>query len=81
MVSGADQVIVEVASLFEVAVTFVGASGTVAGVTETLAPAPVPTRFVAVTVNVYVVPLARPGNVHEVDVTAQVRPEGDDVTT
>ena len=45
-----------------VALTFVGASGTVAGVIELLVPESVlvPTAFVAVTVNVYVVPLLNP---------------------
>ena len=42
--------------------TFVGASGTVAGVTELLATDAelVPTAFVAVTVNVYAIPFVRP---------------------
>jgi len=45
-----------------VAVPIVGASGTVAGVTEfdALDAVLVPTLFVAVTVNVYAVPLVRP---------------------
>jgi hypothetical protein len=45
-----------------VATTFVGAAGTVAGVTELLTPEtePVPIAFVAVTVNVYAVPLFKP---------------------
>jgi len=45
-----------------VAITPVGASGTVQGVTALDAPdaAPVPMLFVAVTVNVYDVPLVKP---------------------
>jgi hypothetical protein len=45
-----------------VAVTAVGAPGTVAGVTAADAAdaGPLPTALVAVTVNVYAVPLARP---------------------
>ena len=45
-----------------VAATFVGAAGMVAGVTALLTPEtePVPIAFVAVTVNVYVVPLVNP---------------------
>ena len=45
-----------------VALTLVGASGTVAGVTELLVPdgVLVPTELVAVTVKVYVVPFVRP---------------------
>ena len=69
---------------FEVAVTDVGAPGAVAGTaaadaTET---APVPAEFVAVTVNVYEVPLARPTTVHEVAgaVALQTNEPGLDVT-
>jgi hypothetical protein len=49
-----------------VAVPMVGAPGTVAGVTlfEAADAGPVPTELVAVTVNVYAVPLARPATVH-----------------
>jgi hypothetical protein len=45
-----------------VAVPIIGAPGTVAGVTEFDAAeaAPVPAMFVAVTVNVYAVPLVNP---------------------
>jgi hypothetical protein len=48
-----------------VAVPMVGAPGTVAGVTlfEAADAGPVPTELVAVTVNVYAVPLARPATV------------------
>jgi hypothetical protein len=51
-----------------VATTPVGAPGTVDGTTGTEAAeaAPVPDTFVAVTVNVYDVPLVRPGTVHDV---------------
>jgi hypothetical protein len=54
---------VTVASPFPAtATTEVGAPGTVAGTTELLVPedGPVPYEFVAVTVNVYVVPFVRP---------------------
>jgi hypothetical protein len=51
---------------FEVAETEVGAPGTVDGIAEAEAveAAPVPDAFVAVTVNVYAVPLVRPVIVH-----------------
>jgi hypothetical protein len=56
------------------AVTAVGAPGTVAGVTAADATdaGPVPTALVAVTVNVYAVPLERPGTTIEVHGTAQL---------
>jgi hypothetical protein len=59
-----------------VAVTAVGAPGTVAGVTllEASDAALVPTAFVAVTVNVYAVPLVRPVTVAVVGTT--VLPSG-----
>jgi hypothetical protein len=62
--------------------TFVGASGTVAGVTELLAPdpLPVPAEFVAVTVNVYSVPLVRPVTVIGEEPPVPVNPPGEDVT-
>jgi hypothetical protein len=49
-----------------VALTDVGASGTVDGIAEAEAveAEPVPDAFVAVTVNVYAVPLVRPVIVH-----------------
>ena len=52
-------------ALAGVAVTLVGAPGNVAGVTEFdgLDGEPVPSPLVAVTVNVYEVPLVRPGTV------------------
>ena len=45
-----------------IAVTLLGAFGIVAGTTELLVPedGPVPTPFVAVTVNVYVTPFVKP---------------------
>ena len=64
-------------------VTDVGRPGTGSGVTELDAAeaGPVPTELVAVTVNVYGVPLARPDTMHCVDpVVAQVKPPGADVT-
>lgn len=39
-----------------------------------------PTPFVAVTVNVYVVPLVKPVTVQGLDALEQVLPSGDDVT-
>ena len=57
-----------------VAVTAVGAPGTVAGVTAADAAdaGPVPTALVAVTVNVYAVPLASPGTTIEVHGAVQL---------
>ena len=51
---------------FDVAVTPVGAPGTVDGTAaaDALDAEPVPTEFVAVTVNVYEVPFVRPVIVH-----------------
>jgi hypothetical protein len=59
-----------------VALTFVGALGVVAGVTELLVPEikPVPIAFVAVTVNVYVVPFVRPVTVIGLPVELAVNP-------
>jgi hypothetical protein len=68
---------------YEVAVTDVGAPGTVfAGTTAFDAPeeAPVPAALVAVTVKVYEVPLVRPVTVQVVPLVAHVRPPGLDVT-
>ena len=50
-----------------VAITEVGAPGGAAGTTapEAAEATDVPSAFVAVTVNVYDVPLVRPGTVHE----------------
>jgi hypothetical protein len=61
LLTGGVKVIVAEA-LFLVAVPIIGASGTVAGVTEfeALEAVLVPMAFVAVTVNVYVVPFVRP---------------------
>ena len=63
-----------------VAVTPVGAEGTVAvGVTgaEGAEAGPVPKAFVAVTVNVYVVPIVSPTTVHEsMPGVVQVAPPG-----
>jgi hypothetical protein len=67
-----------------VAVTPVGAPGTVMGVTEfdVAEAGPVPTALVAVAVNVYAVPLVSPVTVVVVvlPLTLAVRPPGDDVT-
>ena len=70
--------------LLAVAVTLVGAPGTVAGVTafDALDDSPVPTLFVGTTPNVYDVPFVSPMNV-AVSVepsTAAVRPSGFEVT-
>ena len=56
----------------------VGASGVVAGVTlfEADEADPVPTAFVAVTVNVYAVPLVRPITVIGDEPPAPVNPPG-----
>ena len=66
-----------------VAVPMVGAPGTVAGVTllDAAEAGPVPTALVAVTVNVYAVPFARPVTVIEVQGAAQlpVIPLGEEV--
>jgi hypothetical protein len=65
-----------------VALTSVGAPGVVTGVIALdaldaeLAPAP----FVAVTVNVYWVPLVKPVNVSDVPVVVALMLPGDDVT-
>ena len=74
---------VTVASPFpRVAVPMVGASGAVAGVTlfEAADADPVPTAFVAVTVNVYAVPLVRPITVIGEAPPAPVNPPGLEVT-
>ena len=69
---------------FDVAVTDVGAPGAVAGTAAADATdaTPVPAEFVAVTVNVYEVPLERPVTVHEVAgaVALQTNEPGLDVT-
>ena len=60
----------------------VGAPGTVAGTTADDADEaePAPALFVAVTVNVYDVPFARPLTVHEVVELVQRNDPGEDVT-
>jgi hypothetical protein len=65
-----------------VALTAVGAPGTVDGVTaaEAVEAAPVPDTFVAVTVNVYEVPFVRPATVHEVVAVVHANEPGVDVT-
>ena len=67
-----------------VAVTAVGAPGTVRGVTAALAPddAEAPAELAAVTVNVYAVPLLKPVTVAEVATpdTVAVAPPGDAIT-
>jgi hypothetical protein len=65
-----------------VAVTFVGASGTVAGITvlEKLDGGPVPIPLVAFTVNEYAVPLVRPVTVIGPAVPGVVFPPGNVVT-
>ena len=58
------------------ALTLVGALGAAAGTTELLVPESVlvPTAFVAVTVNVYVVPLVKPLIVIGLPVEVAVKP-------
>ena len=70
------------AELPRMALTEVGASGTVAGVTEFDAADAVlvPTEFVAVTVNVYAVPLLKPVIVIGDDVLVAVNPPTFEVT-
>ena len=70
MFAGADHVSSDEESLYELARTSRGADGTEPGVPVALELAPVPTRFVAVTLKVYVVPLVRPITVHESAVVA-----------
>ena len=54
-----------------------GLSGTAAGVAVTGSDAgPSPLLLVAVTVNVYSVPLVSPSTVHDVDAVVQVAPPG-----
>ena len=67
---------------FAVADTEVGAPGAVAGTTapEAVDGEPVPAALVAVTVNVYEVPLVRPVTVQLVDAVVQVNEPGEDVT-
>jgi hypothetical protein len=75
--AGADQLTVAVV-LPASAVTLSGVPGTVAGVTalEGEDAGPVPIALVAVTVNVYDVPLTRPLTVQPADVLLQVAPPG-----
>ena len=75
MLTGAVKVIVA-SPLPRVAVPIVGASGTVAGVTALLAldTVLVPTALLAVTVNVYAVPLVRPVIVIGEEPPAAVKP-------
>ena len=64
------------AELPRMALTEIGASGTVAGVTkfDAVDAVLVPTEFVAVTVNVYAVPLVNPVIVTGDDVLVAVNP-------
>jgi hypothetical protein len=64
------------------ATTAVGASGTVEGTIEADAAdgEPMPDAFVAVTVNVYEIPFARPATVHDVESVVHENPPGDEVT-
>jgi hypothetical protein len=69
--------------LLAVALSPVGAPGAIAaGVTkdEALEAAPVPTAFVAFTVNVYAVPLVSPVTVIGDEVPVAVMPWGEEVT-
>ena len=78
---GAEKVIVA-SPLPRTALTLVGAPGTVAGVTlfEADEADPVPTAFVAVTVNVYAVPLVRPVTVIGEAPPVPMNPPGLEVT-
>ena len=76
----------EAEALPRVPATDVGAPGIVAGITadEAVDAAPVPTEFVAVTVNVYDVPLVKPDTVQAAVIglpvlDVQVNPPGEDV--
>ena len=66
----------------DVAVAAVGVPGVVAGVAgaDPADAGPVPARLMAVTVNVYEVPLVRPVTMQLVPLVEQVNPPGDDVT-
>ena len=80
--AGATHVTIEEALAFEVAVTAVGAPGGPAGVAdaEAVDDALVPAALVAVTVNVYAVPLVRPFTVHDVvPVVVQRKAPGEEV--
>ena len=79
--AGAVQETTEEALAYEVAPTEVGAPGVVAGVAgaEAADAGLVPAELVAVTVNVYVVPLVRPPTVQLVVAELQVKPPGDEV--
>jgi hypothetical protein len=68
--------------LLAVALTAVGAPGTVPGTTllEAAEAAPVPALLVAVTVNVYVVPFVNPLTVRELLAPVAVFPPGLEVT-
>jgi len=65
-----------------VAMTDVGASGVVAGVTaaDAALASELPALFVATTVKVYAVPFVKPVQLAVTPVTAHVPPAGDDVT-
>jgi hypothetical protein len=67
---------------YDVAVTAVGAPGMVAGVAgaEGAEAALVPAPLVAVTVNVYGVPLVSPVTVQAVEAVVQVKLPGEEVT-
>jgi hypothetical protein len=73
--------VTDACALPAVAVPIVGAPGTVAGVTllEDADAGPVPTELVAVTVNVYAVPLVKPATVIGLTVPVWVFPPGEDV--
>ena len=81
MLAGGVNVTVALA-LPAVATPIVGAPGTVAGVTlfEAADGGPVPIALVAVTVNVYAVPLVRPVTVIGLEVPVAVIPPGEEVT-
>ena len=82
MEAGAVQETTDWPFAFDVAVTDVGAPGAIAGIAapDATDATPVPAEFVAVTVNVYEVPLARPVTVHEVVEEVHVNDPGEEVT-
>ena len=83
MSAGTDQDTTEMPFTFDVADTEVGAPGAVAGTAaaDAVEAVEVPDPFVAVTVNVYEVPLVRPATVQvRAPVVVQVLASGVDVT-
>ena len=80
--TGAVQDTTDWALAYDVPVTAVGTPGRVAGVAgaEAADAGPVPAALVALTVNVYGVPLVRPPTVQEVEDVEHENPPGEAVT-